>query len=170
MNRSFLMTGFAALMIGATHAAAAQATDNKVTEHDPAVNTKDSLVKVQIIDPAEQLAAGKAPDWSALTQTIVQKYDSVTADRTITKAKIYYYYGKDWPQFTAGIVHYTNNYELATDYNVLNANANWILKFSKDPKELQEAQRWAEAAVKGNPAEAAYKSTLAAVQEKLKAK
>lgn len=49
----FLLTGLAK----------AQMTNNAITEHDPAIRAKDSTVKVNIIDPAEQEANGEAPDW-----------------------------------------------------------------------------------------------------------
>jgi hypothetical protein len=144
----------------------AQTNNKTLTEHDPAIQAKDAQVKSQIIDPAQQVAGEEAPDWAALTKTITAKFDATTADRTITKAKIYFYYNKDWPQFCAGIVNYTNHYELADDYHVLNLNAGMILKNSDDPKQFKEALRWAKAAADSDPANAPYKETY----ESLKAK
>src|ERR1700744_5669246 len=134
------------LLLGAAmYTSQAQTTNTVITEHDPAVKAKDDQIKTEIIDPARTAANGQAPDWEAIQKTITAKYDAVTADRTITKAKIYFYYGKDWPQFCAGIVHFTNNWELTNDYKLLNLNAGMILKNSSDPSQLKEALRWAKA-------------------------
>jgi hypothetical protein len=156
-----------ALILGAVTITKAQTTNHTLTEHDPSINTKDSTAKADIIDPAEQAANGEAPDWNALTQTITQKYDAVTADRTITKAKIYFYYGKDWPAFCAAIVHYTNKYELANDYQLLNTNAAMILKNSDDKAQLTEALRWAKAALDSDPNNDRYKSTYNSLTAKI---
>ncbi len=145
----------------------AQTTNTAITEHDPAVRAKDSTVKVDIIDPAEQAAGGQAPDWTSLTQTITQKYDAVTADRTINKAKIYFYYYKDWPTFCDGIVHYTDHYELANDYKLLNKNAAMILKNSDDPAQLKEALKWSKAALDSDPGNDQFKTTHDGLTSKL---
>jgi len=147
--------------------AKAQTTNNAITEHDPAVKAKDVDIKSNIIDPAEQAANGEAPDWEALTKTITQKYDAVTADRTITKAKIYFYYDKDWPLFCAGIVHYSDNWELANDYSLLNKNAKMILENSTDPAQLKEAQKWAKMAMDGDANNGDYKTTYQQISDKL---
>jgi len=145
----------------------AQTTNNAITEHDPAVKAKDAQIKTDIIDPAEQAAPGQAPDWMALTKTITEKYDAVTADRTVTKAKIYFYFGKDWPTFCAAIVHFTQNWELADDYKLLNKNADMILQHSENPGELKEALRWAKAAADSDPANEKYKGTYEALRQKV---
>ncbi|HSZ87359.1 MAG TPA: hypothetical protein VK787_15105, partial [Puia sp.] len=72
---------------------------------------KDNIIKIEIIDPAVREANGEAPDWNSLTVEIAKKYDVTYADRTVTKAIIYFTYGKDWPTFTAVIVKYTVKYE-----------------------------------------------------------
>jgi hypothetical protein len=158
------------LLIGAATLAKAQTTNSAVTEHDPATRAKDSTVKATIIDPAQQAASGGAPDWAALAETITQKYDAVTADRTVTKAKIYFYYYNDWPAFCAAIVHYTDNFELANDYKLLNGNAGMILKNSNDPAQLKEAQRWAKIAAAGDGSNAEYQTTYQAITAKLAGK
>lgn len=149
-----------------TMTAKAQAPNIAITEHDPMVKAKDNMVKNNIIDPAEQSAGNDVPDWAALTQTITARYDHVTADRTVTKAKIYFYYNKDWPQFCAGIVHYTDSYELTNDYKLLNLNAGMILKNSNDQAQLKEPLKWAEAAIKGDPENQTYKATYQALKVK----
>jgi hypothetical protein len=164
MRKIIILTGL--LFIG-YNSLKAQTTNNAITYHDPAVKAKDDAVKKDIVDPAVQAASGEAPDWTALTQTITQKYDATTADRTITKAKIYFYYNKDWPGFCANIVNYTNKYELANDYKLLNTNAGMILKNSDDQAQLKEALRWSKAATAGDPNNAAYKTTYDALTAKI---
>jgi hypothetical protein len=154
------------LLAGAATLTKAQTTNTAVTEHDAAVKTKDADIKTNIIDPAEQNAAGLAPDWNALKQTITAKYDVTTADRTVTKAKIFYYYYKDWPVFCENIVHYTDNFELANDYKLLDKNAGMILKNSEDATQLKEAQKWSKLALDSDPNNAGYKNTYDALTAK----
>jgi hypothetical protein len=101
--------------------AGAQTTNKALTTHDPATKAKDSIAIHSIILPAEKVAGTEAPDWAALTRAVTRQYDAVRADRTVTKAKIYFYYNKDWAEFCAGIVNYTDHYELADDYKLLRA-------------------------------------------------
>ena len=155
------------LLLPAAAFCQAQTSNKAITEHDPAVRAKDSTIKVTIIDPATQAAAPGDPDWAALTQTISQKYDAVTADRTVTKAKIYFYYGKDWAQFCKAIVHYTDNWELGTDYKVLNLNAGMILQNSSDQDDLKEAAKWSKAAADSDPDNQAYQATYNALKAKV---
>lgn len=159
-----------ALLAGAAITAKAQTTNTAITEHDAAVKTKDADIKTNIIDPAVQDAAGQVPDWKALTQTITAKYDATTADRTVTKAKIYFSYYKDWPAFCAAIVNYTDKYELASDYKLLDKNANMILKNSSDAAQLKAAQHWAKLAMDGDSSNPAYKVTYQALSDKLAGK
>lgn len=145
----------------------AQTTNKALTTHDPATKSRDSLAINQIILPAEKAAGEEAPDWSALTLTITKKYDATTADRTITKAKIYFYYNKDWPAFCAGIVNYTNHYELADDYKLLDLNAGMITQYSTDQSQLKEALRWAKAAADSDPSNEKYKATYEGLKAKI---
>lgn len=158
------------ILAGTVYTVKAQTTNTAITEHDAAVKAKDADIKTNIIGPAEQDANGEAPDWDALKKTITQKYDLTTADRTVTKAKIYYYYAKDWPAFCEGIVHYTDNFELANDYPLLNKNAGMILKNSNDTAQLKEAQKWAKLAMDGDGSNADYKTTYQAITDKLAGK
>lgn len=155
------------LIAAAFTAAKAQTTNNAITEHDAAVKAKDDEVKTAIIDPAEQAANGDAADWDALQKTITGKYDAVTADRTVTKAKIYYYYNNDWPTFCDAIIHYTDNWELANDYKLLDGNAAMILQYSNDAGQLKEAQKWAKLAANGDANNADYQKTLKDISDKL---
>jgi hypothetical protein len=128
---------------------------------------KDSLIKADIIDPAVGDTPGGAPDWQALTSEITKKYDTVYADRTVTKAKIYFSYGKDWPAFTTAVVRYTDKYEPKDNLRLLNKNANFILQYSTDKKELEAAQGWSRHTVENDPANADYKKTYDALTAKI---
>lgn len=146
----------------------AQTTNVSMTEHAPSVKAKDDQIKTNLIDPAVEAAAQDAPDWAALQKAITAKYDAVTADRTVTKAKIYYYYAKDKAVFCTNIVHYTNNYELANDYPLLNLNAGMILASDTDPAELKEALRWAKTAADAQPDNEKFRQTYTALKAKVK--
>jgi|ERR1700722_3096102 len=131
---------------------------------------KDSVIKTDIIDPAVSGAGGEAPDWKALTGEITKKYDDVYADRTVTKAIIYFTYGKDWPAFTAAIVKYTVKYEDPENLKLMNKNAKFILQYSTDKKELETASGWSKHTVDKERTNEDYKKTYDALQEKLNAK
>lgn len=131
---------------------------------------KDSIIKVEIIDPAITDAQGDAPNWSSLTTEITQKYDAVYADRTVTKAQIYYDYGKDWPVFSTAIVRYTEKYEDHNNLKLLNYNAGFILKYSTDKKELETAMGWSKHTVEKEPGNADYEKTYDALKAKTESK
>ena len=148
-------------------AACAQTTNRSLTENDPAVRARDSVIKEQLIVPAWESSGDAAPDWAALQKQIAAKYDEVTADRVVTKGKIYFYYNKDWPLFCAGIIHYTNSYELASDFKLLNLNAGMIANYSDNKQELTEALRWAKLAAAADPANQDYAKTCQALESKI---
>jgi len=131
---------------------------------------KDSAIKTDIIDPAVSSANGEVPDWKALTTEITKKYDATYADRTVTKAIIYFTYGKDWPAFTAAIVKYTVKYEDPENLKLMNKNANFILQYSNDKKELETALGWSKHTVDKEAGNADYKKTYDVLQEKLNGK
>lgn len=156
MKKSNTIIAICLLLAGFANA---QTTNNALTTHDPATKAKDSIAIHSIILPAEKAAGTQAPDWTALMQTVTKQYDATTADRTITKAKIYFYYNKDWPQFCAGIVNYTNHYELADDYKLLNLNAGMIAQYSTDQGQFKAALKWSKLALDSDPRNEAYKKT-----------
>lgn len=131
---------------------------------------KDSIIIADIINPAEQDAQGEAPDWAALTKTITEKYDAIYADRTVTKAIIYFTYAKDWPAFTAAIVKYTEKYEPKDNLKLLDKNARMILKNSEDKKELIAALGWSKLTVDKEPTNTAYQQTYNDLKAKIAAK
>jgi hypothetical protein len=156
------------LLLGAAiYRCQAQTTNTAITEHDPTIKAKDEQIKAEIIDPARKAASPGDPDWGTVTKTIIVKYDAVTADRTVTKAKIYYYYSRDKGIFCTNIVHFTNNWELANDYQLLNLNAGMILQWDDNPTELKEALRWAKAAADSDPTNEKFKITYDALSAKV---
>jgi len=157
----------ALLLISFATITKAQATNPAMTEHDPSIRVKDSLIKVEIITPARKAASPGDPDWDALTKAITAKYDAITADRTVCKAKIYYYYSRDKAVFCTNIIHYTDAYELANDYKLLNLNAEMILQSDDNAAELKEALRWAKAAADSDSSNDKYKATYEALQQKV---
>jgi len=130
---------------------------------------KDSLIKVQIIDPFEQAAADnqEAPGWSELTKQLTAKYDAAFADRIVNKAQIYYDYGKDWPAFTAALVRYTEKYEDHNNLPLLNKNAAMVAQFSTDKKELETALGWSRHTLEKAPGNADYQKTSDALKAKI---
>jgi len=133
-------------------------------------NTTDSIILAQIINPAEEQATsqGKAPNWDLITAAVKVKYDETATDRAVTKAEIYYYYGKDWGKFSTAIVHFTEAYEDKSDYKLMNKNAKFILRYSTNPEEWKTAQTWVKTAMDKEPANAAYKETYDNLAAKLK--
>jgi hypothetical protein len=157
MKRTILIMALC-IAVGAARAQTNLARENR---------QKDSVVKASMIDPAVQEARGEAPDWTALAAAITQKHDAVTADRTITRAIIYFTYGKDWPAFTGAIVKYTEKYEDHDNLRLLNFNANIILKYSQNKKELETALGWSRQTAEKDTANADYKKTLDALSAKI---
>ena len=129
----------------------------------------DKTIRAQIIKPFIAAAdqQGQAPDWKVLRTTIVAQYSDTYADRTITKARIIYYYGKDWPQFSSALVEYTAKYEYRDSLSLMNLNAKMVLDHSDNPAELKAALAWAKYASDKNPSNDEYKATCDALKAKL---
>lgn len=102
-----------------------------------------------------------------LRTTITAQYGEACAERTITKARLIYYYGKDWPQFSSALVQYTNNYEYRDSLSLMNRNAKMVLDHSDNPAEWKAAQVWAKYASDKNPSDDEYPSTYDALTAKL---
>lgn len=146
-------------------AATAQA-DHKLD--DQTIQT-DKTIRAQIIKPFIAAAdqQNQPPDWKVLRATIVAQYGDTYADRTITKARLIYYYGKDWPQFSSALVQYTNNYEYRDSLSLMNLNAKMVLDHSDSPADLKAALSWAKYASDINPSNEEYKATYDALSAKL---
>jgi hypothetical protein len=130
-------------------------------------DANDKLIKETIIDKMVNAAGGKLPDWKAITNTVAEKYDAVTADRTVTRAKLFFYYSKDWKAFATAIVNYTEKYEDKSNLETINTNAGFVLEHSDDKAELAIALTWAKVLVEKEPDNSDYQSTYKRLQEKL---
>jgi hypothetical protein len=125
----------------------------------------DKTIMADIIRPA--LGAGQEPDWKILRTTIVAKYGDTYADRNVTKARIFYFYGKDWAQFSTALVQYTQNYEFRDSLSLMNKNAKMVLEHSDNPADWKAAQGWVKYAADKNPSNEEYKATLEALGAKI---
>jgi hypothetical protein len=132
-----------------------------------ALDSVDKVIMQTIINPAEEKTGGQAPDWTAIAQQAKASYSDVQTDRAVTKAKIYYYYGKDWAQFSTAIVHYTDTYENKDDGALMNKNADFILKRSQNPAEWKAALGWIQHVLDKAPDNQTYKATRDALNAKL---
>jgi len=162
MKRIFI-TG-CLVIAGVTLRAQSSSVNNAVK-----IRRTDSLIIATIISPEEQQAGedSREPDWASLSPLIKTKYSAEDAERSITKAKIYFYYGKDWPEFNKALVLYTVKYEDKNDLRLMNINANYILKFSSDPEELKTALGWIKPALEKEPGNQDYKKTYDALNTKI---
>jgi hypothetical protein len=93
-------------------------------------------------------------------------FDATYSDRTITSAKIYYYYGKDWPLFSIVLVRYTDTYEDKENLKLMNKNEMMILQYGTNPAELKAATAWVKHAVDKEPSNTAYQETYSALAAK----
>ncbi|HWB94249.1 MAG TPA: hypothetical protein VG605_20485 [Puia sp.] len=132
----------------------------------------DKAIMHEILNPALQNARSQnqEPDWKALAATISGQFNSSYADRNITKAKIYYFYGRDWSQFSTALVQYTQNYEYRDSLSLMNKNAKMILDHSQNPADWKAAQSWAKYASDKNPSNDAYRATYDALTDKIAGK
>lgn len=130
----------------------------------------DSLATADIINPAIQKAsqAQAEPNWSLITKDVTTKFGAVTADRTVTRAQIFLYYGKNWPKFTAAITNYTEKFEDQKNPAVLDKNANFILQRSNNPDEVRTAMTWAKKAIALDSSNEAYANTLKALEARFR--
>jgi hypothetical protein len=112
----------------------AQSTTSKNSAGDPLQRHNDSIILADVILPLVGRAtnAHEIPDWQVLGQDISTKYGDNYVDRNVTKAKIYYYYGKDWRLFSQSLVHYTEAYEDKEDFKLMNKNAKMVLQYSQN--------------------------------------
>jgi thioredoxin-related protein len=123
----------------------------------------DRVVIIEEIEPRLQ----DSTDWNLIEVAITQKYDSVTADRTVTQAKIYLSYNKDWPVFIQSLIRYTDLYEDPDDLELLNKNANFILQFAQDKPSLTKALTWSQHTLDKDASNPDYKKTHTAIRTRL---
>lgn len=144
---------------GATPPAAKPATAAATPVQD--VKATDEKVKAELIDPVVNKAheADTTPDWAALTKTVTAKYDAVTADRNVTRAKLFFYYGKDWKAFASAIVNFTEKFEDKNDVQTIHTNAKFVLDHSESKAEVEKALAWSKSLVEKEPSNQEFKQT-----------
>ena len=118
----------------------------------------DSVILADVVKPLMS-KTDDAPNWEAFGDEINAKYGKFYVDRAVTKAKIFYYYGKDWPTFSKSLVHYTEAFENKDDLKLMNKNAKMVLKYSQDPEDWKAAMGWMKHVVDKEPGNAEYKET-----------
>lgn len=150
------------LAITVTHAQA----DHKLDSQTVAT---DKTIGHEIIQPALQTARdqNQEPDWKVLRTTIITRFDASYADRNITKAKIFFNYGRDWAQFSTALVQYTQQYEWRDSLSLMDKNAKMVLDHSQNPADWKTAQSWAKYASDKNPSNDTYRATYDALTAKI---
>ena len=138
---------------------------------DPKTLDNDKIISTEIIHPALDNARSQhqEPDWTVLRTTITARFDASYADRNITKARIFYFYGRDWAQFSTALVQYTQTYEWRDSLTLMNKNAEMILKNSNNPADWKAAQSWVKYALNQSPSNSTYRATYDALTAKIQA-
>jgi hypothetical protein len=153
------------LAVTLAHAQADHKLDSQTVANDRTINH-------EILQPALKTAReqNQEPDWKILRTTITTRFDATYADRNITKARIFFFYGRDWAQFSTALVQYTQNYEWRDSLSLLDKNAKMILENSPTPADWKAAQSWAKYASDKNPSNDTYRATYDALTEKINGK
>lgn len=130
---------------------------------------QDSVLMKDVFEPlvVDAVNNDETPDWEVLKTKVSVGHDAAFTERFICKAKIFYFYSRDWPEFDAALVHYTDTYEDKNDARLMNKNAKMILDHSGDRKQLEAALSWSKLALAKEPANADYKKTKDALTAKL---
>ena len=167
-NNLLIMKKIASALLGCFLAATvvnAQA-DHKL---DSLTVANDKLIMHEILSPALKTARAQnqEPDWKVLRTTITTRFDASYADRNITKARIFYFYGHDWAQFSTALVNYTQQYEWRDSLSLMNMNAKMVLDHSANPADWKAAQSWAKYASDKNPSNDTYRATYDALTAKI---
>jgi hypothetical protein len=129
----------------------------------------DNVIMHEILGPALNSAReqNQEPDWKVLRTTITTRFDPTYADRNITKAKIFFFYNRDWAQFSTALVQYTQQYEWKDSLSLMNMNARMVLDHSQNPADWKAAQSWAKYASDKNPSNDTYRATYDALTAKI---
>ena len=165
MKKLFSALAGCLLVVAVAHAQA----DHKLDDQTVA---NDKVISKEIIHPALQNARSQnqEPDWKVLRTSITTRFDAASADRNITKAQIFFFYGRDWARFSTALVQYTQNYEWRDSLSLMNTNAKMVLDHSQNPAEWKSAQSWAKYASDKNPSNDTYRATYDALTEKIAGK
>jgi hypothetical protein len=127
----------------------------------------DSSIMTTIIQPMLERNESN-PNWESLGTEIQSGYGKTYVDRGVTRAKIYYYYNKDWPLFSTALVHYTVTFEDKENFKLMDKNAKMVLEHSQQPEEWKAAQGWVKHAMDKEPGDAGYRATYDALTTKIK--
>jgi|SRR6185437_1279374 len=129
----------------------------------------DKVIMHEILSPALKTARAQnqEPDWNVLRTTITTRFDASYADRNIAKSKIFFFYGRDWAQFSTALVNYTRQYEWRDSLSLMNMNAKMVLDHSTNPADWKAAQSWAKYASDKNPSNDTYRATYDALTAKI---
>jgi hypothetical protein len=147
-----------------------QAQSSKATSSEMLTRQhNDSIILADMIMPLMNDGAA-VPDWDGLGAAVKAKYGDSYADRSVTKAQIYYYYNRDWPLFCNALVHYTETYENKDDLRRMNKNAKMVLEYSESTEECKTAAAWVKHAMDKEPDDHGYKDTYDALTTKIKSK
>ena len=110
----------------------------------------------------------KKPDWEQLNKAFTEKYNAEYASKTVNIAKLFIYYNNHREKFASAIVEYTEIYQDVIDLKTMNTNANYVLQYSSDKKELRKALDWCRSTLEIAPDNSEYQKTRDALIEKLK--
>ncbi|HEV2478590.1 MAG TPA: hypothetical protein VGS79_02955 [Puia sp.] len=129
----------------------------------------DKVIMHEILGPALKSAQeqNQTPDWNILRTTISTRFDNNYAERNVTKAQIFFYYGRDWARFSTALVQYTDKYEWRDSLSLMNLNAKMILENSANPADWKAAQAWVKYASDKNPSNETYRATYDALTAKI---
>jgi len=160
-----LAIGLLTLPLIVTLNASAQA-DHKL---DAQTLVNDKTISREIIKPALDNARSQdgEPDWKVLRTAIATRFDTTYANRNVTKARIFFFYGRDWARFSTALVQYTNSYEWRDSLPLMNSNARMVLDHSTNPTDWKAAQSWAKYPSDKNPSNDQYKATYDALTAKI---
>lgn len=125
------------------------------------VAANDSIITSRIVDSCIIIANWKKipPDWTAIKVLVRDKYDSIYADRTVTRAEIYYYQRTDWPRWATAYTHFVDFYGSPNRPGTLDREARFVLKHSQNREELKTALRWINHAIELAPNQPDFRET-----------
>ena len=162
MKKFFSVLLGCSLAFSVVHAQADHKLDSQTVAND-------KVIMHEILSPAlkSARAQNQQPDWNVLRTTITTRFDASYADRNITKSRIFFFYGRDWAQFSTALVQYTQQYEWKDSLNLMNMNAKMVLDHSQNPADWKAALSWAKYASDKNPSNDTYRATYDALSAKI---
>jgi hypothetical protein len=149
--------------------------DSVVGERGYAEDVVDDVITREEITPLAYTAGqygseptATEPDWAAIRATITKKYDARYADRTVGRAQVFWYWGKQrWPEYRRHLFAFVKRYGLAKSRVSVNEAAWVIFEHSSDKAELATAASWMEQVCQREPDTPAFIDTHANLLYKL---